>query len=336
MNWMTRPVPLTVLLGIALLAGCARVLPASNQGLRLSDPATLPQAGLAAGERLTVVATTSIVADVVGAVAGDWVSLHSLVPTGVDPHAFEPTPQDLARAVAADVVFLNGFGLDSRLAEMLTAAGVEAPLVSLSEGVTALSLGEAEAPGSEAAAIDPHTWLDPNNVLVWVENARAGLSALVPAHAADFRDRAATYAVELQALDAQIRRDLEAIPVQDRRLVTDHDEFGYFARRYGFTVVGAVIPGFSTGAEPSPQELAALEQAIRELHIRAIFVSSVVTPDLAERVAEDTGIRLVTLTAHTLTGADGPAPDYLSLMRYNVAAIVEALSPAAAVDGGPS
>ncbi len=272
-------------------------------------------------------ATTSIVADVVGAVGGDAIDLQALIPPGVDPHAFEPTPQDLARATDADVVFLNGFGLDTRLAETLAAAVGHAPLVSLSEGIVPLTLGDEHPEAAETGGVDPHTWLDPNNLQIWVDNACAALSALDPAHAADFAAAATAYAASLRALDADIRQALQGIPAQDRRLVTDHDEFGYFAQRYGFTIVGAVVPGFSTGAEPSPQELAALEQAIRDQHVAAVFISSVVTPDLAERVAEDTGVRLVTLYAHSLTGPGGPASDYLSLMRYNVAAIVDALSP---------
>ena len=315
------------------LAACVGAdRPASGEPA-LADPVSLPPASLASGERLSVVATTSIVADVVGAVGGDSIDLHALVPPGVDPHAFEPTPQDLGRAAGADVVFLNGFGLDGRLAETLAAAAVYAPLVSLSQGITPLTLEEEHPGGSDPGGIDPHTWLDPNNLLVWVDNAAAALSALDPAHAVDFAERASGYAASLRALDAEIRQMLQAVPPQDRRLVTDHDEFGYFARRYGFTIVGTVIPGFSTGSEPSPQELASLEQAIRDLHVAAIFISSVVTPDLAERVAEDTGVRLVTLYAHSLSGPGGPASDYLSLMRYNVAAIVEALSPQAAGDG---
>jgi ABC-type Zn uptake system ZnuABC Zn-binding protein ZnuA len=310
-----------------MLAGCVAAPQANQEEALLSDPASLSPVDLTPGEKLSVVATTSIVADVVGNVGGDSIDLTALVPPGVDPHAFEPTPQDLGRAADADVIFLNGFGLDSRLAEVLIAAAIDAPVVSLSEGITPLTLEEEHADGGETGGIDPHTWLDPVNVIVWAENCAQALAALDPDRAGDYTERAANYTGRLQALDAEIRSDLQAISPQDRRLVTDHDEFGYFANRYGFTILGAVIPGFSTGSEPSPQQLASLEQAILDLHVRALFVSSVVTPTLAERVAQDTGVRLVTLYAHSLSAPDGPAPTYLDLMRYNVEAIVDALAP---------
>jgi ABC-type Zn uptake system ZnuABC Zn-binding protein ZnuA len=127
-------------------------------------------------------------------------------------------------------------------------------------------------------------------------------------------------------LDAEIEARLAGVPDASRQLVTDHDEFGYFARRYGFEIVGAVIPAPSTSAEPSAQEVARLEQTIRELGVRALFVSTVVNPQLAERVAADTGIQLVNLHAHSLT-VGGPADTYLDLMRGNAAAIAQALAP---------
>ena len=135
------------------------------------------------------------------------------------------------------------------------------------------------------------------------------------------------YLTELDALDREIRQAVSAIPAEDRKLVTDHDELGYFADEYGFTVVGTIIPGASSLAEPSAAQLAELLDRVQAEDVPAVFVSSVVNPSLVETFAADAGIRVVTLYAHSLTPPDGPAPSYLDLMRYNAEAIVAALTP---------
>lgn len=308
-----------------LLAGCSSpASPAGSQAPVFSDPASLAAVDLAGGGRLRVVATTSIVADVVAHVGGQAIEVSALIPPGVDPHAFEPTPQDLGRVAEAHLIFVNGFGLEAFLETMLINAGGQAPVVSVSEGIPPRTLAEGEG-AHDGAEVDPHTWLDPNNVLIWVDNIQTALTAVDPADASAFAQRADAYRAELRLLDDEIRQQVDTLPAADRLLVTDHAMFGYFADRYGFQVIGALLPGFSTAAESSAQQLAALEQAIAQLGVRAVFVSAQIAPDLAQRLAEDTGVRVVMLPAHALTGPDGPAPDYLSLMRYTVAAIVDAL-----------
>jgi ABC-type Zn uptake system ZnuABC Zn-binding protein ZnuA len=249
------------------------------------------------------------------------------MPPGIDPHSYEPTPQDLRAVAEAHVVFANGFGLELFLPDLMESSGSSAPVVAVSEGIEPLRVAEAGngTARGDVGEIDPHTWLDPMNVALWVENIAAALSALDPQNAAAYREHAGAYRVELEGLDAELRREIEEIPGADRLLVTDHDELAYFAARYGFQVVGALLPGTSTAAEPSAQEIAALEDSIRGYGVRAVFVSQVVSPGLAQRVAEDTGTALVNLHVHSLTGPEGDAPDYLSLMRYNVRAIVSAL-----------
>lgn len=309
--------------------------------------ADLQPVGLAEGERLRVVATTSFAAEVVRIVAGPDVELTPLLPLGADPHAYEPTPQDVRALAEADVVFINGLGLEAFLEGTLEAAGGRALVVSLSEGIEPLDFGEAddhEADGYEAeddddahesedhdpeahehGGLDPHVWLDPLHMARWAENAGAALAALDPARADGYRERAAAHAAELHALDEWIRAEVEALPPDARRLVTDHDELGYFAARYGFEIVGAVIPAFSSAAEPSARELAALESLIGELGVPALFVSAAVNPALAARVAGDTGVQLVTLHTHSLGPPGGPAASYVELMQYNARAIVAAL-----------
>ena len=292
---------------------------AVGQPAWLTEIDALRPSTLAEGARLQVVATTSLVADLLGNVGADGIEMTALLPLGIDPHTYEPSPQDMRAIAEADVVFLNGLGLEETLSVTVRNAGGGAPIVSLSEGIVPLRLeGEAGGP-------DPHVWLDPNNLVVWAENAAAALATLDPARADYYRSNAEAYAAALRDLDARIRDRVAQIPEADRKLVTDHDELGYFAVRYGFEIVGALIPAYSSAAEPSAQELSQLETTIRELGTRAVFVGTGVNQEMAARVAEDTGVRLVPLYTHSLSGPEGPATSYRTLMEYNVNAIVEAL-----------
>ena len=162
-------------------------------------------------------------------------------------------------------------------------------------------------------------------MVVWTHNIEHALSVLDPANAGAYEASAEAFEAELETLDAWIYEQLAQIPEANRKLVTDHTSFSYLVRRYGLEQVGAVFPGYSTLAEPSAQGMAALEDAIREFGVRAIFVGLTVNPDLAQRVADDTGVQLVFLYTGSLSEPGGPAGDYLSFMRYNVSAVAEAL-----------
>ena len=285
----------------------------------------------AAGEKLRVAVTTSILADIVGRVGGEHIELVSLIPVGVDPHAFEPTPGDARTLAEADIIFVNGFGLEAFMADLIQQAGGGAPVVSVSEGIAPLPFeGEAHEdgdPGRDEHAADPHLWLDPNNVIQWTDNIEAALQAVDPARADDYAAQAEATRGELNALDREIREIVAGIPPENRILVTDHDELAYFADEYDFTLVGTVIPGASSLAEPSAAQLAELLDQVRALRVPAVFVSSVVHPGLVETFAADAGIQVATLYAHSLTGPDGPAPNYVDLMRYNAETIAAALVP---------
>jgi ABC-type Zn uptake system ZnuABC Zn-binding protein ZnuA len=284
----------------------------------------------AAGDRLRVVATTSLVGDVVRQVGGEHIELSVLLPLGADPHTFEPRPQDMAALSEAQVVFINGLALEEALEPALE-ANAQGRVVAVSDGIEALPFehgGEAHSEGGQAdehAAGDPHTWTDPNNVKVWAQNIAAALAQADPANAQAYRENAEAYIARLDELDAWIREQVEQIPPAQRKLVSDHQALGYFAKAYGFEQVGLVIPALSTNAAPSAQELAALEDAIREQGVRAILVGREVNPALARQVAQDTGVSLVTLYSGSLGEAGSGAESYLDYMRYNVQAIVEAL-----------
>ncbi len=270
------------------------------------------------GGRLQVLATTSIVADVVSQVGGEYVDITTLMPVGADPHEYSPRPQDVVALSDADIIFASGAGLEGFLQPLLESADAVDKLVEVSIGVELLSLADEEDS-------DPHTWMDPNNVILWTETIAAALSAADLGHAADYQANAAAYAASLMELDAWIISEVAVVPVENRLLVSDHAVLGYFAVRYGFDQVGSITGSFSTEAAPSAQELAALEDEIHSLGVRAIFVTEPSNQSIADQIAQDTGIPAVWLYHASLTDSSGPAASYLEFMRYNVSAIVEAL-----------
>jgi ABC-type Zn uptake system ZnuABC Zn-binding protein ZnuA len=272
------------------------------------------------GGKLKVMATTSIVGDVVKQVAGDAVDVTILMPVGTDPHDYQPRPQDATSIVSAQVIFSSGAGLETYLQPLLDSTGTTGKLIEVSAGIKILQL-----PGTTQASGDPHTWMDPNNVITWVQNISSALSSADPAHAAIFQVNAETYSASLRTLDSWIQSEVAQIPQQNRLLVSDHAVLGYFATRYGFTQVGTITGSFSSEAAPSARELAALEDKIRQSGVRALFVSEVVNQTLADQVAADTGIKAVWIYHASLTARGGPAASYLDFMRYNVTAIVKAL-----------
>lgn len=282
--------------------------------------------------KLAVIATTTLVGDVVRSVGGDRIDLTVLLPAGVDPHGYQPAPQDIAVVSRAQLVVANGAGLEEFLQPLLKNAGGDARIVYVSDGIELLSAEPGQSDNSADHAgeqnhtgSDPHVWFDPNLVQVWVDQIERALAAQDPDSAGAYRANADDYRRQLSELDVWVQQQVAQIPPENRKLVTDHREFGYFAARYGFELVGALIPSSSSLAAPSAQELAALEDAIHSTGVRAIFVGSTVSPDLAERVAADSGVRLVRVYTGSLTASDGPAPDYPAFIRYNVAVIVEAL-----------
>ncbi len=277
--------------------------------------------------RLQVVATTSIVGDVVGNIGGELIELTVLVPPGGDPHTFEPRPQDIAAVSDAQVVFASGLGLEEALKGVLE-ANVKGTLVEVSDGLAVIPLqdkDEHEGAQPEHGTGDPHTWMDPNNVIIWAGNIATALAEADPANRATYQANAESYMAELRELDAWIRQQVEQVPPKQRKLVSDHAVLGYFAAEYGFEQVGLVIPALSSSAAPSAQELAALVDAIRAQDVQAILVGTTVNPALSEQVADDTGAELVFIYTGSLSQPGGVASSYIQLMRYNVQTIVDTL-----------
>ncbi len=286
----------------------------------------------AAGDKLKVVATTSFVGDVAGVIAGQAVELIVLLEPGQNPHAYQTTPQDMVNVSEADLIFVNGLGLEEFLDDLIAGTGNADAVIVVSEGISPLEReeqghndedqeGNEGHPGSDQ---DPHVWFDPNNIIIWTENIAFSLAEKDPENADTYLENAAAYREELNELDGWIREQVVLIPTENRELVTDHTVFGYFVEEYGFAQIGAVIPAQTTEAETSGQQLADLIDIIREEEVKAIFIGVDFDPTLSQIVAEDTGVDLVPLYFGSLsTGA--PAGTYLTFMYHNVKTIVNAL-----------
>jgi ABC-type Zn uptake system ZnuABC Zn-binding protein ZnuA len=253
----------------------------------------------------------------------------------LDPHAFEPTPKDVAKIADSNVLIVNGAGLEQWLANILESAGGQRLVIEASSGLSPTRRSDEEivcAPPGQASDDqhaqegDPHFWLDPMLVIRYVENIRDGFIQADPQGKESYEDNAAAYLARLEELDAWIAAQVATIPPERRLLVTNHESLGYFADRYGFKLIGAILPSFSTVASPSAGDLARLADCIETSGTPAIFLETGANPQLAEQLAQETGIRVVAeLYSHSITPAGGNAPDYISMMKYNTQAIVDAL-----------
>jgi ABC-type Zn uptake system ZnuABC Zn-binding protein ZnuA len=217
---------------------------------------------------------------------------------------------------ASHVLIVNGAGFEEFLGKLLQNAGGERLIIEASAGLTSHT----------ARAGDPHFWLDPNNVVRYVENIRDGLSQADPDGAVTYAANAEVYIAQLKELDRWIAGQVRQVPAERRQLVTNHESFGYFADRYGFKIIGTIVPSVSTSASPSAQQLARLIDQIKATGAQAIFLETGTNPQLAQQVARETGIQVVTgLYSHSTTEAGGPAPTYIDMMKYNTRVIVDAL-----------
>jgi ABC-type Zn uptake system ZnuABC Zn-binding protein ZnuA len=278
-----------------------------------------------ANAALKVVAAETFLADIAQNVAGNRVKIDTLIPIGIDPHGFEPTPTDVAKIADSTVLIVNGAGLEEFLTELLQNAGGQRAVIEAAAGLISRQPRAGETSDPDHAG-DPHFWLDPHNAIKYVENIRDGLSTADPAGAAIYQANAEAYIAKLQTLDRWIADRIKEVPEARRLLVTNHESLGYFADRYGFKIVGTLLPSVSTGSSPSAQQLALLIDQIRAAGVKAIFLETGANPQLAEQVAKETGSQVVTnLYSHSITGASGPASTYIDMMKSNTDAIVTAL-----------
>lgn len=315
---------IVLLIAVGLLGACAPQ----------SQPAPVSPA-VGQGPDLQVLVVETFLADIAQNVAGERLQVSALIPANIDPHAFEPTPRDVARIADSQVVIVNGAGLEEWLDDVLANAGGQRQVIEAAAGLQGRTaregeeamLSETDHPEDEHHDEgDPHFWLDPVSVIQYVENIRVGLSAADPGGSEIYAQNAAAYTAQLKELDAWIVEQVAQIPAERRLLVTNHESFGYFADRYGFEIIGTLLPSVSTGASPSAQQLARLVDHINSSGAPAIFLETGTNPQLAEQVAREAGVKVVTgLQTHSSSSAEGQSSAYIAMMKYNVTAIVEAL-----------
>ena len=259
-----------------------------------------------------IVVTNATLADITQNVAGEDVEVEVLIPPGVDLHTFQPTPQDVAKIANSHLLVANGAGLEEWLQELIDNAGGERMVVEAAQGLEEV----ADRPG------DPHFWLDPILVMHYAQQIRDGLIALDSRGESKYGRNTLEYVDQLEDLDGWIKEQVAVIPPEARLLVTNHESFGYFADRYGFDIVGTIIPSVSTGSSPSAQQMVALVEAIKASNARAIFLESGSNPQLAEQLADEAGIRVI---ADLRTQPLFPGESYIEMMMYNTRVIVDAL-----------
>ncbi|MGP1675474.1 MAG: metal ABC transporter substrate-binding protein [Candidatus Limnocylindrales bacterium] len=263
-----------------------------------------------------MVATTTVLADIVQNVGGDRVAATSIIPPGVGPEDYEAKPEDARLLDKAELIVSNGVGLDDFLDGLLTSgSGGVTPQLVLGDGIPVLTIdGE----------VNPHFWLDPTLVKrYYVPAIAAKLGELDPAGKATFEANVVSYGAALDALDAELKTQIDTIPAADRKLVTFHDAFPYFARHYGFELVGVILQ--NVGQDPSAADLAALVERVKAAGVKAVFSEAQFSPKLTETLAQEAGVTTVVTTLFNDALGAPPADTYLGLMRWNVDQIVPAL-----------
>lgn len=282
------------------------------------------------GGKLRVVATTSIIGDVVARVGGEAIELQQLMEPGQDPHSYQPSAGDLTGAAQAGVIFINGWDLEEGLANDLATVAAGTPLIPVSAGIKPLAFTSRDEDEPGRHKVDPHVWLDPHLVKSWTSNIARALVELDPANALVYEANAAAYLSELDQLIAYVDEQLAAIPEAQRTLVTSHDSFGYFAGRYGFNVVGTVLPSGSTLAEPSASQLAELVGVMEAVGVCTIFSETTANEELAIAVAAELNscqeVKVVPLYTGALGPAGSHAGSYIDMMKVNVDTIVANLA----------
>ena len=303
-------------------------MPTRRHVISLTAAAAAVAAGLVPGrgqkktqDRTRAVATFSIVGDFVRNVGGGRVELATLVGPNGDVHVYAPTPGDVKTIAAANIVFVNGLGLEGWIDRLIAASASRAPVVVASRGIGPRSDTRAQ----DHAMIDPHAWQSVANAKLYVGNIRDGLIAVDAAEKEIFEANATTYLAKLDALDGEIKAAIAAIPPARRKVITAHSAFGYFGEAYG--IAFNAPEGLSTEAEPSARAVAKLIEQIRRENVPALFLENVSDSRLLERIAAETGVRIGgKLYSDALSPPDGPAPTYIAMMRSNARELTRVLT----------
>jgi len=264
--------------------------------------------------KLTVVATTTQVADFARVVGGDLVSVTDIVKPNIDPHDYEPSAADVAAIAKAAVLVKNGVGLEKWLDETVSSAGFHGTEVDTSKGIAIRDTD------------DPHIWHNPQNAKLMAATIETAFATADPANASTYEKNFRAYAAQLDQLDKDIAAQIATIPVDQRKLVTNHDAFGYYVDRYHLQFVGAIIPSFDTSAELSAKDVNEIVDKIRATGTKAIFTESSLPPKTAEAIGRQAGVAVVdSLYGDSLGPAGSGGDTYLKMERHNTAVIVQAL-----------
>jgi ABC-type Zn uptake system ZnuABC Zn-binding protein ZnuA len=268
-----------------------------------------------------VMATETFLGDIAQNVAGSRITIETLLPVTVDPHEYQPKPQDVTRLAQARVLIINGLGYESWLQKMLDSLGGQRQIIVATNGV----IPDPDPSGVHPQG-DPHMWMNPVDTINYVIQIRDGLILADPAGKDVYTRNANAYITTLRGLDQWVKDQVNQLPVEQRLLVTNHDALGYFANAYNFKIVGAVIPSVTTDASPSARQLASLIGTIKSSGARAIFLDIGENQNLAQQIASETGVKVVTgLYVESISGSAGPAPTYIDMIKYDVTVILEAL-----------
>jgi zinc/manganese transport system substrate-binding protein len=273
--------------------------------------------------KIKAVASFSILGDLVRNVGGDRVEVENLVGPNGDVHVYSPTPGDARKLAAANVVFVNGLGLEGWMTRLVVASNAKAPVVVVSKGITPRRMEEEEKFGRRIA-IDPHAWQSVADAKSYVANIRDGLIAVDPAGKATYGANADAYLVKLDELENEVRVAIASIPADRRKIITTHDAFGYFGAAYGMAFIAP--EGVSTEAEPSAKDVARIIIQIKKQKIPAVFLENTSDPRLMDQIAHETGASIGgTLYSDALSEPGGPAATYIEMMRHNIRQFTKAL-----------
>jgi zinc/manganese transport system substrate-binding protein len=300
----------------------AALLPlvALHAALAQSAPANANTAGAAAA-RIPVLASFSILGDIVAQVGGERVAVGTLVGPDQDAHVYQPTPDDIKKVAHARLIVVNGLGFEGWLERLAHSANYKGEIVVASAGIQAREMQEAGEHGMHA---DPHAWQNPLNVVVYAGNIVQALSRLDPAGAAVYKRNGDAYIAALKQFDGWAAAQIGAIPPAKRRIITSHDAFHYFGAHYGIEFIAP--QGMSTDSEPSAKEVAGMIRQMKKERIKAVFIENMTSPKLLQQISREAGVEAGgKLYSDALSDPRGTAPDYLGMMRYNVAQMLAGL-----------
>ncbi|MFL6796865.1 MAG: metal ABC transporter solute-binding protein, Zn/Mn family [Xanthobacteraceae bacterium] len=266
-----------------------------------------------AEHKLNALASFSILADLVRNVGGDRVIVDVLVGPDGNAHTYSPSPADAKKAAAANIVLVNGLGFEGWLERLIKASGARAPIVVVSNGIRPRERAADHGHG----AVDPHAWQSVANVKMYVTNIRAALTAVDPGGKAAYQSNTEAYLSKLDALEQEVKDVIAGIPADRRNVITSHNAFGYFEDAYGIHF--SAPQGVSTDAEASAKDVAAIITQARQQKAAGVFLENVTDPRLVQQIARETGSKVGgKLYSDALTDANGDAPSYIALMRYNI------------------